>query len=60
MQLFYELKRVLKKLSFSTLKRVRKGHGSHSLWRESILTKPEKVKWKCIRDYNYVHYIFLY
>jgi o-succinylbenzoate synthase len=37
-------------LSFSTLKRVVKGHGSCCPQRASLHTKPEKVKSKCIRD----------
>ena len=37
-------------LSFSTLKRVVKGHGSCCPQRASLHTKPEKVKCKCIRD----------
>src|SRR5438876_8604316 len=37
-------------LSFSTLKRVVKGHGSCCPQRASLHTKPEKVECKCIRD----------
>src|SRR5438270_10770240 len=42
----------LRLTSFSTLKRVVKGQCSCRPWRESIHTKPEKVKCKSLRSYR--------